>query len=576
MNRNNERHFNQVPETHVSRTRFKRDQNILTTFDAGKLIPFYVDEVLPGDTFSVDTAAIIRMTTPKYPVFDDAYIDFYYFFCPNRIIWEDFKRFMGEADDAPWMPTRTYTVPKIKISSKTEATKPEYEGPKEGSILDYMGIPIHLNEGTNASQKTIEINALPIRAYVKIWNEFFRDQNVGNPAVELAGNDDQVWYDDDGDSSTMEQILSRACTGGRCLPVSRFHDYFSSCLPYPQRGPEVNLPLTGNAMVGPMEYTLDGQGKAKIGTKSVPIGALIENGAIGGSNVQLKTPTFTVGNEAIPLLVAGQGGVSTETAVLGANLETVAAASINQLRQAFAVQHYYEALARGGSRYREQVRAIFGVTISDKTVQVPEYLGGGRYHVNINQIVQTSGQQTANDTHIGETGAMSVTPINESSFTKSFEEHGFVIGVMCVRHNHSYQQGLERFWSRSDRLDYYFPQFANLGEQPVKKKEIYLTGTDTDEETFGYQEAWADYRMKPDRISGKMRSNAQGTLDFWHYADNYSKVPTLSQEWMNEGKEEIARTLIEQDEPQFFGAIRVMNKTTRCMPLYSVPGLEKL
>ena len=274
--------------------------------------------------------------------------------------------------------------------------------------------------------------------------------------------------------------------------------------------------------------------------------------------------------------MAGQGGVSTETAVLGANLATVEAASINQLRQAFAVQHYYEALARGGSRYREQVRAIFGVTISDKTVQVPEYLGGGRYHVNINQIVQTSGQQTANDTPIGETGAMSVTPINESTFTKSFEEHGFVIGVMCVRHNHSYQQGLERFWSRSDRLDYYFPQFANLGEQPVKKKEIYLTGTDTDEETFGYQEAWADYRMKPDRISGKMRSNAQGTLDFWHYADNYSKAPTLSQEWMNEGKEEIARTLIVQDEPQFFGAIRVMNKTTRCMPLYSVPGLEKL
>lgn len=576
MNRNNERHFNQVPETHVSRTRFKRDQNILTTFDAGKLIPFYVDEVLPGDTFSVDTAAIIRMTTPKYPVFDDAYIDFYYFYCPNRIIWTDFKRFMGEADDAPWMPTKTYTVPKIKISSKTEATSPEYNGPKESSILDYMGIPIHLNEGKDASKKTIEINALPIRAYVKIWNEFFRDQNVGNPAVELTGNDDQVWYKDYGENSTVEQSLENASSGGRCLPVSRFHDYFSSCLPYPQRGPEVNLPLTGNAMVGPMEYTLDSQGRAKIGTKSVPIGSLIENGTISGSNVQLKVPTFRVGDDAIPLLVAGQGGTSTETAVLGANLATVGAATINQLRQAFAVQHYYEALARGGSRYREQVRAIFGVSISDKTVQIPEYLGGGRYHVNINQIVQTSGQQTPNDTPIGETGAMSVTPINESSFTKSFEEHGFVIGVMCVRHNHSYQQGIERFWSRTDRLDYYFPQFANLGEQPVKKKEIYLTGTETDEETFGYQEAWADYRMKPDRVSGKMRSNAEGTLDFWHYADNYSKEPTLSQEWMNEGKEEIARTLIVQDEPQFFGAIRVMNKTTRCMPLYSVPGLEKL
>ena len=259
-----------------------------------------------------------------------------------------------------------------------------------------------------------------------------------------------------------------------------------------------------------------------------------------------------------------------------ADLESVAAATVNDLRKAVAVQQYYEALARGGSRYREQVKALWNVVISDKTVQVPEYLGGGRYHVNMNQIVQTSGQQSNTDTPIGETGAMSVTPINESSFTKSFEEHGFVIGVCCVRHNHSYQQGLERFWSRTDRLDYYVPQFANLGEQPVKKKEIMLTGEATDEHTFGYQEAWADYRMKPNRVSGKMRSNAKDTLDFWHYADNYKEVPTLSQGWMAEGKKEIARTLIVQDEPQFFGAIRIANNTTRRMPLYSVPGLYKL
>jgi hypothetical protein len=261
---------------------------------------------------------------------------------------------------------------------------------------------------------------------------------------------------------------------------------------------------------------------------------------------------------------------------MGTDLSNVTGATINQLRQAISVQQYYEALARGGSRYREQVRTLWGVTISDKTVQVPEYLGGGRYHVNINQIIQTSGQQTDTDTPIGETGAMSVTPINESSFTKSFEEHGFVIGVACVRHNRSYQQGLERFWSRRDRLDYYVPQLANIGEQPVKKKEIMLTGEASDEETFGYQEAWADYRMKPNRVSGLMRSNAIGTLDFWHYADNYETVPTLSQQWMAEGKKEIARTLIVQNEPQFFGAIRVANETTRRMPLYSVPGLYKL
>jgi hypothetical protein len=279
------------------------------------------------------------------------------------------------------------------------------------------------------------------------------------------------------------------------------------------------------------------------------------------------------------MVFTGTEKTSSETGVGGwmyADLASVTATTINDLRKAVAVQQYYEALARGGSRYREQVQALWNVVISDKTVQVPEYLGGGRYHVNINQIVQTSGQQTNADTPIGETGAMSVTPINESSFTKSFEEHGFVIGVCCVRHNHSYQQGLEHFWSRKDRLDYYVPQFANLGEQPVKKKEIMLTGNASDEGVFGYQEAWSEYRMKPNRVSGKMRSNAEGTLDFWHYADNYSKVPTLSQEWMAEGKGEIARTVIVQNEPQFFGAIRVANKTTRRMPLYSVPGLYKL
>lgn len=564
MNRNNERHFNQVPETHVSRTRFNRDQNILTTFDAGKLIPFYVDEVLPGDTFSVDTAAIIRMTTPKYPVFDDAFIDFYYFFCPNRILWDNFKRFMGEADDNPWMPTKTYKIPTIRIKGgETETEKLPYGG----GILDYMGVPTRIKEG---SKLDVEINALPIRAYVKIWNEFFRDQNVGNPAANSTG-DETVNYQDN-DEKNENETLKNAYKGGRCLPVSRFHDYFSSCLPYPQRGPEVNIPiqLEGTAPVYAGDKT-----NAKTNSETSWNNLGLYNGldtnwsnAKNGIRLESNGTLITDSTSEMP-----GNQISLHTSLYEASAVNV---TINELRQAFAVQHYYEALARGGSRYREQVRALFGVSISDKTVQVPEYLGGGRYHVNINQIVQTSGQQTENDTPIGETGAMSVTPINESSFTKSFEEHGFVIGVMCIRHNHSYQQGLERFWSRSDRLDYYFPQFANLGEQPVKKKEIMLTGTSTDDETFGYQEAWADYRMKPNRVSGKMRSNAEGTLDFWHYADNYSTAPTLSQEWMNEGKAEIARTLIVQDEPQFFGAIRVMNKTTRCMPLYSVPGLEKL
>lgn len=556
MNRNNERHFNQIPEMKASRTRFNRDQTILTTFDAGKLIPFYVDEVLPGDTFNVDTSAIIRMTTPKYPVMDDAFIDFYYFYCPNRILWDSFKSFMGEVEQTPWMPAETYRVPKIYIKGT------QNEGlPREESILDYMGVPTKV-------KKSFSINALPVRAYVKIWNEFFRDENVDNAAV-IKTDDKDVEYEDR--YATIDQILEDASKGGRCLPVNKFHDYFTSCLPYPQRGPTVTLPMEGNARI--TGFTND-----KYDTYAPLYVNSFSDGSQTGTNVKSRLYAIAEdGNTGSAYLTIGDGTGSDHSVVyLGTDLSDVAATTINDLRKAVAVQQYYEALARGGSRYREQVQALWNVVISDKTVQVPEYLGGGRYHVNINQIVQTSGQQTNEDTPIGETGAMSVTPINESSFTKSFEEHGFVIGVCCVRHNHSYQQGLERFWSRSDRLDYYVPQFANIGEQPVKKKEIMLTGEATDEETFGYQEAWADYRMKPNRVSGKMRSNATGTLDFWHYADNYTKVPTLSQNWMEEGKTEIARTLIVQDEPQFFGAIRVANKTTRRMPLYSVPGLYKL
>lgn len=545
MKRNNEAHFNQVPNLEITRSRFKRDQDIKLTFDAGQLIPFYVDEVLPGDTFSIDNVGLVRMSTPIFPVMDNCYLDYYYFFCPDRILWEHWKEFMGEVTDEPWVQTTEYTVPQLKIKGGTAENK----FPLENSILDYMGIPTKIIGATGE----LDINALPVRAYVKIWNEWFRDQNVDNPAIN-SNKDADVTYKDSGKDATIETILQEAYTGGRPLPVNRFHDYFSSTLPSPQRSAEsVTIPMLGNApLKGYQEETL------KNATNATWLAAP-------------KTPTgYVVAelNKNKAAITAGEG------IYLGADLSAVTGATINQLRQAFQVQKYFEELARGGSRYREQIYSLFRTRISDKTVQIPEYLGGDRIMINMNQVIQTSG--TTETSPQGNVAAMSVTGFGKSAFTKSFEEHGFVIGVCCVRHDHTYQQGVERMFSRKNKLDYYFPVFANLGEQAVLKKELYAQGTKTDNEAFGYQEAWADYRMKPNRICGAFRSNATGTLDSWHYGDNYTNTPALSQEWMKEGSAEIARTLAVENtvnEPQFIADFLVKNTTVRPMPMYSVPGL---
>lgn len=546
MKRNNEAHFNQVPNLEITRSRFKRDQDIKLTFDAGKLIPFYVDEVLPGDTFSVDQSAVIRMTTPIFPVMDNAYLDYYYFFVPNRILWEHWKEFMGEVTDEPWVQTVEYTVPTIKITGTSDTDKL----PKEASILDYMGIPTKFV----GAGKSTEINALPIRAYVKIWAEWFRDQNVDNPAINSTA-DATVDYEDDA-GEDIEKILQQAYRGGRPLPVNRFHDYFSSALPSPQRaGEPVRIPLSGNAPIKGYE-NINVKTELQTSLYAVYNGEFEPNGTAGIIGLPDNRAIFSTGQRK---------------AYLGADLSKVNATSINELRKAFQVQKYFEELARGGSRYREQIYSLFRTRISDKTAQIPEYLGGDRVMININQVVQTSG--TTTESPQGNVAAVSVTGFGKSAFTKSFEEHGWVIGVCCVRHDHTYQQGIERMWSRKNKLDFYFPVFANLGEQAVLKKELYATAEASDKEAFGYQEAWSEYRMKPNRVCGLFRSNANGTLDSWHYADNYSTVPVLSQEWMKEGKAEIQRTLAIQDEPQFIMDILVKNTTVRPMPLYSIPGL---
>lgn len=575
MNRNNEAHFNQIPKTYVSRSRFKRDQNVKLTFDAGKLIPFYVDEVLPGDTFSVDTIGLVRMTTPIFPVMDNCYLDVYYFFVPNRIVWDNWKEFCGENTAEAWEQKEVYSVPQINIGvgtiDKDHKTQTKANAtPAENSILDYMGIPTKINTG--GVNDKLSINALPVRGYVKIWNEWFRDQNLDDPVPELTGDEAVDNNAHTGTGWTQTKLNELAIIGDECLPVNKFHDYFTSALPAPQKGPEVTMPMTGNAPI----YWADRDNNPLTIQDLKNTGLWKDTGYMNRTLNVMMTQDYKNTTEKARAVLGSQGTSTKLGDRMTADLSGVTAATINELRQAFAVQHYYEALARGGSRYREIIRSLFGTLISDKTVQIPEYLGGGRYMINVSQVIQTS---ESGKTPQGNPGAVSVTPFNENSFTKSFEEHGFVIGVCCVRHDRTYQQGLERFWSRKDTLDFYYPQFANIGEQAVKVKEVYCDSgnpSSANEEVFGYQEAWSEYRMKPNRVSGLFRSNAVGTLDSWHYADKYDKRPYLSDEWLKEGKAEIQRTLAVQDEPQFIADFLIKNTTTRPMPLYSVPGLEKL
>lgn len=552
MNRNKDAGFNKVPRLDITRSRFKRRQDVKLTMNAGQLIPFYVDEVLPGDTFSVDQAAIIRMTTPIFPVMDNCYMDIYYFFTPNRILWKNWKRFMGENDTGPWVQTQEYTIPQIKVQASTSGNPL----PLEGSLLDYMGIPTKVCKDQNTE---FEVNALPLRAYAMIWQEWFRDQNVDNPAIN-SNEDATVTYADGNDTKNLEKCLQEAYRGGRPLPVNKFHDYFTSALPSPQKaGEPVMIPMGGKAPVYGYEWNSD----TKVPSQLQFTTHLGQNSTIENSDTDepLQIKAYKIED----------GTYYYESMDLYTDLSKVSATTINQLRQAFQVQKYYEQLARGGSRYREMIYSLFHTKISDKTVQIPEYLGGTRITINMSQVIQTSG--TTEQSPQGNTAAVSVTPYNGSMFTKSFEEHGFVIGVCCIRHDHTYQQGLERMWSRKTNLDFYYPVFANLGEQAILKKELYLTGTSTDEQAFGYQECWAEYRMKPNRICGKFRSNAAGTLDSWHYGDNYTETPSLSQAWMKEGDTEIQRTLAVDNEPQFIMDTVIDNTSVRPMPMYSIPGL---
>lgn len=540
----------------MSRSKFPRNFSHKTTFNAGQVIPFYVDEVLPGDTFQVRTSKVVRMQTLLTPVMDNVYLDTYYFFVPNRLVWEHWKQFMGENTESAWIPQVEYEVPQLTAPAN---------GWEVGTLADYMGIPTGV--------KGLSVSALPFRAYALVMNEWFRSENLTDP-LNIPVDDATVQGVNTGN------YVSDVAKGGKPFVANKFRDYFTSCLPSPQKGPDVtiNTAQLGNAPVVPMDkpvpkdllnypynvYIPNGNSNFGAGYHA---GSVHQNGFAGAYWLAKD------GNSDLDPTI--DNGVAGYPANLWAKFDnTVSVATINQLRTAFQIQKFYERSARGGSRYIETLKAHFGVTSPDARLQRPEYLGGNRIPVSINQVIQNSGT-VSGSTPLGDTGAMSLTTDVHSDFTKSFVEHGFVIGVMVARYDHTYQQGIERFWSRKSMFDYYWPEFANIGEQAVLNKEIYAQGNAQDDEVFGYQEAWADYRYKPSRVSGEMRSSYAQSLDVWHLADDYSKMPALSDAWIHEDPATINRVLAVSDNlaNQFFCDIYVQNYSTRNMPLYSIPGL---
>lgn len=542
MNRNSEYNFAQNPQVGVSRSRFQRNSDNKTTFNTGDLIPIYLDEVLPGDTHEIDTACVMRMATPIFPVMDNAFCDFYFFFVPNRLLWEHWKEFMGENKETAWTPKAEYSIPQV--------TAPK-GGWAEGTLADYLGLPTKV-EG-------ISVSALPGRAYGLIYNEWFRNQNITQPTL-VEVTDATTTGKNDG-SKTNDSAITLA----KPLKAAKVFDYYTGALPEPQKGEPITLPLSGNAPILPYEDDLKTVNQDDIYTRQYTANGNTYNTKLGLQYTQ-NVGTYRVQGADTSAI----NGKEVEHYLM-ADLSSVNATTINQLRQAFQIQKLMEKDARGGTRYREVLREHFGVISPDSRMQIPEYLGGYRLPINVSQVIQTS--STDNTSPQGNTAALSVTTMNKSMFTKSFTEHGFIMGLAVVRTDQTYQQGIERMWSRTGRYDYYWPVLANIGEQAILNKEIYAQGNAKDDEAFGYQEAWADYRYKPSKVTGLFRSNAQQSLDAWHYAQDYSELPTLSTAWMEQGEAEMKRTLAVQSQPDFIADFYFMNKTTRCMPVYSIPGL---
>lgn len=514
--------FSMIPRADIPRSSFQIQTAHKTTFDAGYLVPVYVDEVLPGDTFNLKMTAFARLATPLFPVMDNMYLDSFFFFVPNRLLWSNWERFMGSQDNPG--DSIAYIVP--QIASDTG-------GYPIGSVQDYMGLP---TVGQVTAGQSVEHSALQLRAYNLIWNEWFRDENLQDSVAVNTG--------DGPDSATDYALLRRG----------KRHDYFTSALPWPQKGEAVQLPL---GVAAPIRT---------------------DGSTAGGSDITIK-----MSNNNWHLMSSAGGTLATSGTVnntvanqMYADLSEATAATINQLRESFQIQRLLERDARGGTRYTEIIRSHFGVVSPDARLQRPEYLGGGSVPVSINPIAQTSATASgAGATPLGNLAAMGTALAMGHGFTQSFTEHGIVLGLVSIRADLTYQQGMRRMWSRRTRYDFYFPVFAHLGEQAVLNKEIYTTGTSSDDDVFGYQERWAEYRYLPAQITSLFRSTAAGTLDAWHLAQNFATLPTLSSSFIEDTPpvDRVVAIGAEANGQQFIFDSFFDIRAARPMPLYSVPGL---